>query len=313
MADITASMVKELRARTQAGMAACKDALVEAGADMEKAVEIILKKGLVKAADRAGRIAAEGEVATWVSPDAKKGVIVEVNCQTDFVSRGDDFKGFVKNVLLVASTAAKGADLGTLPYPGSDRTVEATRAAIVAKSGENTVIRRWGQLEAKEPTSFIHTYVHNGRVAVLVSIEGPDPKHPELRSFVDNVAMQIAAMSPTVVHKDHVAPADIDRQKDIFGAQMKEEHAAGTLKAPEASWPKIIEGKIAKWFNEITLHGQDNVWDPAAGTVDKVRQELGRKLGGEVKIHGFLRYALGEGIEKKTEDLAAEVAKTIGA
>ncbi len=299
MADITASMVKELRARTQAGMAACKDALVEAGADMEKAVEIILKKGLVKAADRAGRIAAEGEVATWVSPDSKKGVIVEVNCQTDFVSRGDDFKGFVKNVLLVASTAAKGADLGTLEYPGADATVEATRAAIVAKSGENTVIRRWGILEAKD-AGFIHTYVHNGRVAVLVNIEGPDASatgNADLRAFVDNVAMQIAAMSPVVVHRDQVASHEVDKQKDIFGAQMKEEHAAGTLKAPEASWPKIIEGKIAKWFNEITLHGQDNVWDPAAGTIDKVRQELGKKLGGEVKIHGFRRYSLGEGIE----------------
>ncbi len=109
-----------------------------------------------------------------------------------------------------------------------------------------------------------------------------------------------------------MASHEVDKQKDIFGAQMKEEHAAGTLKAPEASWPKIIEGKIAKWFTEVTLLGQDNVWDPAAGTIDKVRQELGKKLGGEVKIHGFLRYSLGEGIEKKTEDLAAEVAKTIG-
>jgi elongation factor Ts len=306
MADITASMVKELRARTQAGMAACKDALVEAAADMEKAVEIILKKGLVKAADRAGRIAAEGEVATWVSPDGKKGVIVEVNCQTDFVARGDDFKGFVKNVLLVASTASKGADLGSLKYPGTGDTVEATRAALVAKSGENTVVRRWASLEAKEAQGFIHTYVHNGRVAVLVHVEGPDSKSPDLRGFVDNVAMQIAAMSPSVVHKGEVSQAQIDKQKEIFAAQLKEEGK------PEAAWPKIMEGKVAKWFTEVTLHGQDNVWDPPAGTIEKLVAEMSKKLGGEVKIHGFVRFSLGEGIEKKTEDLAAEVAKTIG-
>jgi elongation factor Ts len=308
MADITASMVKELRARTQAGMAACKDALVEAGADMEKAVEIILKKGLVKAADRAGRIAAEGEVSTWVSSDGKKGVIVEVNCQTDFVSRGDDFRGFVKNVLQVASTAPAGADLGTLPYPGGSGTVEATRAALVAKSGENTVVRRWGSLEAKEAHGFIHTYVHNGRVAVLVHAEGPAQAAAgsEVRGFVDNVAMQIAAMSPWVVQRSEISQAQIDKQKEIFAAQLKEEGK------PEAAWPKIMEGKVAKWLSEVTLLGQDNVWDPPAGTIDKIRQELGKKLGGEVKIHAFSRFSLGEGIEKKTEDLAAEVAKTIG-
>ncbi len=311
MADITASMVKELRARTQAGMAACKDALVEAAADMEKAVEIILKKGLVKAADRAGRIAAEGEVATWVSPDGKKGVIVEVNCQTDFVARGDDFKNFVKNVALVASTAPRGADLGALKYPGSGDTVEATRAALVAKSGENTVIRRWGALEAKEPTGFVHTYVHNGKYAVLVHAEGP--KSPDLDQFVDNVAMQIASMSPWVVDKTEISPAQLAKQKEIFAAQMKEEKEAGTLKAPEAAWPKILDGKVAKWFTDVALLEQDSVTDPAAGSIGKIRAELSKKLGGEVKVHAFLRYGLGDGIEKKTEDLAAEVAKTIGA
>src|SRR5579884_808208 len=124
MPEITASMVKELRERTQAGMSDCKNALVEAGGDMEKAVEVILKKGIVKAAARAGRVATEGEVATWVAPDGKRGVIVEVNCQTDFVSRGDDFKRFVRDVVQVASKAPKGADLGALRYPGGDKTVD---------------------------------------------------------------------------------------------------------------------------------------------------------------------------------------------
>ena len=313
MADITSSMVKELRERTQAGMSDCKNALVEADGNMENAVEIILKKGLAKAASRAGRIAAEGEVATWVSADGKRGVIVEVNCQTDFVSRGDEFKGFVKNVLDAASKAPKGSELGTQKYPGTDKTVEQVRAEMVAKTGENTVVRRWASLEAKESHGIVHAYVHaGGKLAVLVHAEAADAKNADFKAFVDNVAMQIAAMNPMVVQSSEIAASEVAKQKEIYEAQMKEEKAEGKLKAPEQAWPKIIEGKVAKWFTEVTLLGQDNVWDPPAGTIDKLRQELGKKLGGEVKIHGFARFSLGEGIEKKTEDLAAEVAKTIG-
>ena len=308
MADITASMVKELRERTQAGMSDCKNALVEASGDMEKAVEIILKKGIVKAAARAGRVAAEGQVATWVAPDGKRGVIVEVNSQTDFVSRGDDFKTFVKNVLSVASKAAKGADLGAQKYPGSDKTIEQVRTELVAKTGENVVVRRWDLLEAKQPGALVHAYVHaGGRLATLVHAEASDSKNAEFCGFVDNVSMQIAAMNPMVVRRDELAPSQVAKQKEIFEAQLKEEGK------PLQAWPKILDGKLAKWFTEVTLLGQDNVWDPPAGTIDKLRQELGAKLGSEVKIHAFVRYALGEGIEKPPpEDLAAEVAKTIG-
>jgi elongation factor Ts len=303
MADITASMVKELRERTQAGMSDCKTALVEAGGDMEKAVEVILKKGLAKAASRSGRIAAEGEVATWIAPDGKRGVIVEVNCQTDFASRDEVFKTFVKNVLEVASKAPKGADLGTQTYPGTDKTVEYTRAELVAKTGENMVVRRWGALEAKQ--GIVHAYVHaGGKLAVLVHADAPDTKNADFLAFADNVAMQIAAMNPMVVSREEVSPGQVAKQKEIFAAQLKEEGK------PEQAWPKIMEGKVAKWFTEVTLLGQDNVWDPPAGTVDKLRQELGKKLGGEVKVHAFLRYSLGEGIEKPpAEDFAAEVAK----
>jgi elongation factor Ts len=307
MADIKASMVKELRERTQAGMADCKTALVETGGDMEKAVEAILKKGIVKAAARAGRVASEGEVATWLSADRRRGVIVEINSQTDFVSRGEDFKGFVKNVVDVASKAPAGADLGALPYPGSSKTIDVVRQELVAKTGENCVIRRWAALDAKEAHGFVQAYVHaGGKLAVLVHAEGPDAKNTDLHAFVDNVAMQVAAMNPVVVASQDVPAADVAKQKEIFLAQLKEE------KKPEASWPKIIDGKVAKWFTEVTLLGQDNVWDPPAGTIEKIRLELGKKLGGDVKIHAFVRYSLGEGIEKKQEDLAAEVAKTIG-
>jgi elongation factor Ts len=301
-------MVKELRERTQAGMADCKAALVEAGGDMEKAVEVILKKGLVKAASRAGRIAAEGEVATWVAPDGKRGVIVEVNCQTDFVSLGDDFKGFVRAVVEVASKSSQGADLAVQTYPGKAESVDKVRAELVAKTGENMVIRRWAAVEAKEAHGIVHAYVHaGGKLAVLVHAEAPDAKNADFKAFIDNVAMQVAAMNPAVVHKSEVSEAQIEKQKEIFAAQLRED----PKHPPEQAWPKIIDGKVNKWFSEVTLLGQDNVWDPPAGSIDKLRQELGKKLGGEVKVHSFLRFSLGEGIEKKSEDLAAEVAKTI--
>ena len=309
MAEITVSMVKELRERTQAGMSDCKNALVEAGGDLDAAVEVILKKGLVKAAARAGRIAAEGEVRTHVSPDGKRGVIVEVNCQTDFVARGDDFKGFVTKVVEVASKLPKGTDLGAQKYPGTDRTIDDVRGEMVAKSGENTVIRRWDLVEAKEPGGFVHSYIHaGGKLAVLVHADAPSAdavKNADVVAFVDNAAMQIAAMSPIVVRKEEVSDAQAAKQREIFDAQMKED----PKQPPAAAWQKILDGKINKWFTEVTLLGQQNVWDPAKGTVDSIRQELSKSAGGEVKIVSFVRFGLGEGIEKKTDDLAAEVAK----
>ena len=342
---ITPAMIKELRERTSAGMSDCKNALVEADGDLDKAVEVILKKGLVKAASRAGKIATEGEVATWVSADGKKGVIVEVNCQTDFVSRGDDFKGFVKNVLDVSQKLTKGKDIGAEKYPGSDKTIDLVRQELVGRIGENIVVRRWDALEAKSANSLVVAYVHmGGKLAVLVDVEAPNEaakQNPDFRAFVENCAMQIAAMSPMVVRKDEVVAATIDKQKEIYFGQLKEEvdnaneritelkagghglsdtdlaaelkHAEQKKGPPEAMWPKVVDGKISKWFNEVTLLGQDNVWEQGAGTVDKVRGELGKKLGGEVKVNAFVRFGLGEGIEKKVENLADEVAKTIGA
>lgn len=310
MPEITAALVKELRERTQAGMSDCKNALVEAEGDMEKAVEIIMKKGLLKGQARAGKIATEGEVRTWLKDDGSRGVIVEVNCQTDFVARGDDFKGFVGKVTELAQSAKRGTDLLGLKV-GAD-TLDTVRLALVGKTGENTVVRRWDVLEAGSANELVHAYVHmGGKLAVLVRLEAPNDKaktSADFKTFAENVAMQIAAMSPLVVDKDQVAPAVIAKQKEIFEAQLREEPKP----KPEAAWPKIIEGKVTKWFTEVTLLGQDNVWDPEKGTIDKVRQDLGKALGGEIKVLEFVRFALGEGIEKKTDDLAAEVAKMTG-
>jgi len=307
--QVTANMVKELRERTQAGMADCKGALVEAEGDMEKAVEVILKKGLAKAAKTAGKVASEGEVRTAVSADGKRGTIVEINSQTDFVSRGDDFKAFVGQVLEAASKLEKGADLSAAKL-ADGKTVEEARQAIAGKIGENIVVRRWDTVSV-EGNGLVHSYVHmGGKNASLVALEvhsDEAAKHDGVRAFLENVAMQIVAMRPIVVDKLHVAQEQIAKQKEIFEHQLKEEGK------PEASWAKILEGKLSKWFTEVTLHGQENVWGAGADTIDKIRQELGKSVGGDVSIKEFVRFELGEGIAKKTENLADEVAKTIGA
>ena len=311
MAAVTPALIKELRERTGAGMSDCKNALVEAEADVGKAVEIILKKGIVKAAARAGKVATEGEVRTVVTEGGSRGTIVEVNTQTDFVSRGEAFREFVGKVLDVASKLDKGADLLAQKYPGSSDTIDTVRQGLVAKTGENTVIRRWDTVKAKSG-GIVHSYIHmGGKLAVLVEAYGPDTKNKDFLEFVDNVAMQVCSMNPMVVSKDKLSAADVAKQKEIFEAQMKEEKAAGTLKAPEAAWPKIVDGKLNKWFGEVTLLGQDMAITPGF-TVEKLREELTKKLGGEVRIASFVRYGLGEGIEKVKDDLAAEVAKMTG-
>ena len=311
MSEITSAMIRELRERTQAGMSDCKNALVEATGDIEKAVEIILKKGIVKAAARAGRVATEGEIRTIVSADARYGTIVEINCQTDFVSRGDDFKKFVHNVAVLAAGRAQRDDLLTMKYPGTEKTVDTVRQELIAKTGENCVVRRWETLHAPEGAALVHAYVHTGgKLAVLVSVSAPNVEainDSEFVRFADNCAMQIAAMSPVVVGKTDLSDLQVAKQKEIFEAQLNEENK------PEKAWSKIIEGKLAKWYTEVTLLGQDRVWrdsdEDAGGTIDACRVALGKKLGGEIVVTAFLRFALGEGLEKKVDNLADEVAK----
>jgi len=305
MAAITPALIKELRERTQAGMADCKSALQEADGSIDAAVEIILKKGIVKAANRSGRVATEGEIRTFVAADASSAVMVEVNCQTDFVARGDEFRNFVTNVIEVAKGAAEGVDLNTLDYPGAGKSVDAVRNEMIAKTGENTVVRRWQRVTASSADGIVLSYIHPGsKLGVLIDASAPAGKKgaAEFLKFVDECAMQIAAMNPIVVSKNDLSQADIDRQREIFTAQLKEEGK------PEASWPKIVEGKVSKWYTEVTLLGQEAVIEQGA-TIDKQREALGKVLGGEVTIHRFVRYSLGEGIEKKTDDLAEEVAK----
>src|SRR6478752_354300 len=274
MSQVSMQLVKELRDRTQAGLNDCKAALVEAEGHLENAVVIIQKKGLAKSVKRAGAIASEGIVVTSVTADAKLG-----------------------------------ADLGAEPFPGGSGTIEDNRAALVGKLGENITVRRWDRLSI-DGAGRVHSYVHmGGKVGVLLAVRtGSDAaaKAPAFEKFVDDSAMQIAAMSPQFLNVSEM-PADArSKQAAIFDAQLIEEGK------PDAARPKIIEGKLAKWAKEVCLLEQDSVIDTDK-TVEALRAGLAKELGTDVTLSRFARFQLGEGIEKPTApDFACEVAKMAG-
>ncbi|HVY27485.1 MAG TPA: translation elongation factor Ts [Polyangiaceae bacterium] len=303
--------VKELRDRTQAGLSDCKGALTESGGDMEKAVEIILKKGLAKSAKRAGAVAAEGVVVTATTPDSKRAVIVEVNIQTDFAARNPEFLAFADNVAKAALAAKPGSDLGAEKFPGGSATVEETRAALVGKLGENITVRRWESLSV-DGAGKVQSYVHmGGKIGVLLAVRaGTDAiaKAPAFDKLADDSAMQIAAMAPLFLSASEIAADAKAKQADIFKAQLAEDPKA----PPAASHPKIIEGKLAKWAKEICLLDQPSVLETDK-SVEQVRAAVAKELGGDVTFSRFVRFERGEGIEKpQGDDFAAEVAKMAG-
>ena len=309
MTQVNMQQVKELRDRTQAGLNDCRSALVEAAGDMEKAVEVILKKGLAKSAKRAGAVASEGLVATGVSPDGKSGVIVEVNIQTDFAARNEEFKKFADQVVVAALKAKAGSDLGAEPFPGGGGTVDEVRQALVGKLGENITVRRWDKLTV-EGSGKVGSYVHmGGKIAVLLAIRtGNDAavKNASFDKFVDDTAMQVAAMAPLYVDASQVPEEAKKKQAEIFEAQLAEEGK------PEKARPKIIEGKIAKWLKEVCLIEQQSVLD-SEKTVEQIQAALGKEIGADVSLVRFVRFERGEGIEKPVgDDFAAEVAKMAG-
>lgn len=306
MAQVSMQQVKELRDRTQAGLNDCRGALVEADGDMEKAVGIILKKGLAKSAKRAGAVASEGRVAASVDASGKSGVIVEVNIQTDFAARNDDYLAFVDNVVKVAEGAAANADLSTLPYPAGGGTVEEVRQALVGKLGENITVRRWAKLVVD--AGVVHSYVHlGGKIGVLLAVKLGTPeaaKSPAVVKFVDDTAMQVAAMAPSYLNTTQVPEADKAKQIEIYEGQLAEEGK------PEKAWPKIIEGKLAKWMKEICLVEQFSVLETDK-TIQQLTDAVAAEVGTTVTIETFVRFERGEGIvdAKKSEDFAAEVMK----
>jgi elongation factor Ts len=290
MTQVNMSQVKELRDRTQAGLNDCRAALVEAAGEMEAAVAIILKKGLAKSAKRAGALATEGIVATRVAADGKSAVIVEVNIQTDFAARNQEFLAFVEDVVTVASRTEPGADLGAQKAANGSGTLEEQRQALVGKLGENINVRRWDRLAVTE-SGLVHSYVHmGGKIGVLLAVEtAKTAATPVLSKFVDETAMQVAAMAPQFVNVASVPEAEKVRQRQLFDAQLAEEGK------PEAARPKIVEGKLAKWMKEICLLDQPSVLD-GEKTVEQVRAAAEKELGAPLKVKAFVRYERGEGL-----------------
>ena len=306
MTQVNMQQVKELRDRTSAGLNDCRGALVEAAGDMEKAVEIILKKGLAKSAKRAGAVASEGQVAAKISSDGTSAIIVEVNIQTDFAARNDDFKVFVENIVKLAESAPAEADLSTLPYPAGGGTVEEVRQALVGKLGENITVRRWAKLTAKD--GLVTSYVHmGGKIGNILAVKLGDvtkAKSPSVVKFVEDTAMQIAAMAPLFLSTSEVPADEKSKQSEIYEAQLVEEGK------PEKARPKIIEGKLAKWMKEICLLEQQSVLDTEK-TIQQLLDATAAEVGTSIELVRFVRFERGEGLvdKKKSEDFAAEVMK----
>ncbi len=305
MSGVTPQAIKELRERTQAGMSDCKNALVEASGDMEKAVEIILKKGLAKSAKRASAVATEGEVRAVLSDDRKHASIVEINIQTDFAARSEGFQQFVADVTAVAAKAAPGADLTKEPLAG--KTVGEVASELTGKIGEKIDVRRWDRVAVEGP-GLVVSYVHlGGKIGVVLAVAAESEaaaKHAEALKFADDTAMQIAAMNPLVVERGQIDEASIAKQRTIFEAQLREDPKP----KPEASWPKIIDGKVAKWYSEVALLEQESVVTPGQ-TIEKLREAASKAAGGKLTIAKFVRYERGEGLAKKEDNFAEEVAK----
>jgi elongation factor Ts len=284
---ITAALVKELRERTGAGMMECKAALVEANGDIEAAIEAMRKSGQAKAAKKSGRTAAEGVVMIEVAADGKNGVMVEINCETDFVAKDSNFLEFAEAVTAAAlsSSVADAESLAgqTLADGG---TVDAAREALIAKIGENVQVRRLVRFDGAEGA--LHSYRHGVRIGVVVELVGGD------ESLGRDIAMHIAASNPMCLSADQVPAATLDKEREIFKAQALDSGK------PEAIVEKMIEGRVRKFLEEVTLLGQPFVKNP-----DQTVAQLLKQAGAEVRR--FTRLEVGEGIEKKVENFAEEV------
>ena len=302
--DVTAQMVKELRERTGAGMMDCKAALQETDGDMEPAVDLLRKRGLAKAAKKAGRVAAEGLIGLAV--EGSKGVVVEVNSETDFVARNDLFQGLVKMIANVA--LAVGADVEKIKAAkvGSITIADAI-ADTIAKIGENMSLRRASQISVG--TGVIGTYTHNsvdeglGKIGVLVALESTG-KAEELKRFGRMVALHVAASNPQAIDSSGLDPEVVRREKDVLADKYK---AQGK---PANVVEKIVESGLKTFYKEVCLLDQAYIHEPDK-SVSQALKEAEGKAGGPIKVTGFVRYALGEGIDRPENDFGGEVAALV--
>ncbi|HAG68985.1 MAG TPA: elongation factor Ts [Lachnospiraceae bacterium] len=308
MANITASMVKDLREVTGAGMMDCKKALTETDGDMDAAIEFLRKKGLAGAEKKAGRIAAEGVVDTFLSDGDHKAVIVEVNAETDFVAKNEKFRGFVAEVAAqAAETAASDID-AFLAEPwklDTSMTVNEKLSSMISIIGENMHIRRFSQMEEKN--GVIVSYIHaGGKIGVLVDVES-DVVNDNVKEMGKNLAMQVAALSPKFTDRSEVSQEFIDKEKEILKAQIMNDPKES--QKPEKVIEGMIQGRVNKELKDFVLMDQVYVKaEDGKQTVDKYVAEVAKAEGAKLKIKGFIRFETGEGLEKKNEDFAAEVA-----
>ena len=297
---VTAALVKELREKTGAGMMDCKKVLTETDGDLEKATELLRERGIAKAAKKSGRIAAEGVVEAYVSEDGKVGAVVEVNSETDFVAKNEEFKQFVMDVAkqIVKNNPKSVEDLLAEPSISVEgKTVNEVLIDKIAKIGENMTVRRFARFETTN--GLIEKYIHgDGKIAVLVNMENGN------KELAKDICMQIAAARPEYVSREQVPAERLEKEKEILKAQTMNEGK------PEAIAEKIVEGRMNKFYSEICLLDQPFVKDPDK-TVGQLLTELIAKIGENIVIRRFVRYERGEGIEKKEENFAEEVMKQV--
>jgi elongation factor Ts len=300
VANITASMVAELRAKTGAGMMDCKKALTEADGSLEQAVDILRKKGLSAAAKKAGRVAAEGMIVA--AGEGGRGVLVEVNAETDFVAKNEAFQVFSAGVAQAALEAAP-TDLEALKanaFPGSGRTVAEEQTHQVATIGENINVRRFARFEAS--AGVVASYIHGaGKIGVLVELGTEAGSDEQVSALAHQLAMHVAAAAPSYLSREEVPAEVVEKEKEIMRVKAKDSGK------PENIIEKIIVGQLNKYYGEVCLLEQAFVIDPDR-KVGKVVEALAKEIGSPVSLNRFVRYQLGEGLEKKEDDFAAEVA-----
>ena len=301
MAAVTSAMVKELRERTSAGMMDCKKALVESDGDMEKAIEWLREKGLSQAAKKASRIAAEGVVAQYISEDGTVGVIVEVNCETDFVAKTDNFISFCNNVAKHIAKANP-ADVDTLLTQAfvddASKTVSDLVSEATVAIGEKISIRRFARYET---TGVVSTYIHmGGKVGVLVEVS-TDKQDDEIKVFAHDLALQIAAAKPEAVRREEVDAAKLEKEKEILRAQAINEGK------PEKIVDRMVEGRIEKYYKEVCLMEQPFVKD-GDKSIKGLMAEVAKATGANLDVVRFARFERGEGIEKRQDNFAEEIA-----
>jgi elongation factor Ts len=306
MAEVTASLVKELRDKSGAGMMDCKKALKETDGNLEEAVDWLRTKGLASAAKKAGRVASEGLVG--INSKGTSGAILEVNSETDFVARNDDFQAFVSNITGLAASAGDLDALKAMAYPGEDRNVEEQLTHMIAMVGENMGLRRMSVLNVD--SGIIASYMHNaissglGKIGVLVALQS-DGDADKLNALGKQLAMHIAAAAPQSVSRDDLDQKIVERERQVLSDQARDSGK------PEEIIEKMVEGRIRKFYEEVCLLDQTYVVD-GESKISDVLEKAAKDLGSPVSIIGFDRFALGEGIEKEKEDYATEVAALAG-